>query len=180
MNDDIERRLRRVTPRGAPPELRARVLDAVAAELRSAEPASSGRGRPLRLAIAIAAGVLASLWLNVWVNDRLDHRLAAVLGPPPVRKQAAELAADVSSITDRATGRWVYQRLVASRPDPDNARRYAIRLRQMIQQLTANLEETAHESPQKNPQMDRDHHGSRDRHRADLQCFLRLEHRNTA
>jgi hypothetical protein len=178
MNDDIERRLSQSTPRGAPPELRARVLDAVAAELPSAEPASSGQ--PLRLAIAIAASVLAGLWLNVWVTDRLDRRLAVVLGPPPVRRQAAEIAADVASITDPSTGRWVYQCLSASRPDSNDARRYAIRLRLMIQQLTANLEETADETLQKNPQMDRDHHGSHDRHPADLQCLFRMERRNTA
>src|SRR4051794_15510191 len=105
MNDDIERRLRQATPRGAPPELRARALAAVAAELPSAEPAYSGR--PLRLAIATAASVLAGLWLNVWVTDRLDRRLAVVLGPPPVHRQAAEIAADIASITDPSTGRWV-------------------------------------------------------------------------
>src|SRR5262249_10586305 len=137
MNDDIERWLRQATHRGAPPELRARVLDTVAAELPSAESASSGQ--PLRLAIAIAASVLAGLWWNVWVTAGLDPRLAAVLGPPPVRRQAEEIAADVASITDPSTGHWVYQRLSASRPDCDDARRYAIRLRLMIQQLTANL-----------------------------------------
>ena len=33
MNDDIEDRLARITPRGAPPELRHRVLAVVAGEL---------------------------------------------------------------------------------------------------------------------------------------------------
>jgi hypothetical protein len=178
MNDDIERRLRRVTPRGAPPELRARVLAALAAELPSGDPAASRR--TFRPALAVAAALLASLGLNFWVNDRLDRRLAVVLGPPPVHRQAAEIAADVASVTDPATGRWVYQRLAASRPREEDARQYAIRLRQMIQQLTANLEETADEAPQENPQMDRDRRGSRDRHPALRQCLLRLEHRNTA
>jgi hypothetical protein len=178
MSDDIERRLRRGASRGAPPELRARVLAAVAAELPTAAPASSRR--PPRLALAVAAGVLAGLWLNVWVMDRLDRRLAAVLGPPPYRTQAAEIAADVASITDASTGRWVYQRLSATRPDLGDARRYALRLRLMIRQLTANLEETADEARPKSPQMDRDHRGSRDRDRLDLQCLHGLEHRSTA
>ena len=43
MNDDIERRLRQVTPRGAPPELRPRVLAAVADQLRLATPLPSRR-----------------------------------------------------------------------------------------------------------------------------------------
>ena len=66
----------------------------------------------------------------------------------PSRKQAAEIAADVASITDPATGQWVYERLAASRPHDDAARQYAVRLQQMIQQLTVDLKETADEATQ--------------------------------
>jgi hypothetical protein len=178
MNDDMERRLRQVTPRGAPPELRPRVLAAVAAQLRAGNPPSSRR--PLRPALAVAACLLASLALNYWVNDALDRRLAIVLGPVPVQRQAAEIAADVASITDQSTGQWAYERLAAIGPHGDDARQYAVRLQQMIQQLTIDMKETANEETRKDPQMDRDRRGSRDRHPIDAQCLLRVEHRHTA
>jgi hypothetical protein len=180
MSEDIERRLRQLTPIGAPPELRARVLVAVADELRTQPVPPAPLLRSLRPAFAIAAGVLAGLGLNLWVNDRLDRRLAIVLGPPPVRRQAAEIADDVASITDPATGRWIYQRLAASRPDPDETRRYAARLRRLIRELTLNHGETADAALQEDPQSGRDHHGSRDRHPADPQRPLRLANRDTA
>ena len=46
MNDDIERRLRQVTPRGAPPELRPRVLAAVAGSCTRPLRTSAGRSAP--------------------------------------------------------------------------------------------------------------------------------------
>ncbi len=176
MSDEIEGRLRQVTPRGAPPELRPRVLAAVADAFDSVAPPRRSRGPGL----AVAAALLFSLALNVLVTATLDRRLAVVLGPPLVSRQAAEIAADIASVTDPATGRWAYERLAAGRPRGDDARQYVLRLRQMIRQLTVDLEETADERPEENPQMDRDHRGSRDRHPADAQHVLRLEHRNTA
>jgi hypothetical protein len=175
MNDEIERRLHQMTPRGAPAELRRRVLAAVDEPLRPVTPLRSRRS--FRPALAVAIGVLASLALNFWVSDRLDRRLAIVLGPPPVRKQAAEIAADVASITDSATGQWVYERLAADRPDHDAARRYAVWLQQLIQQFTLDFKEFADESPQKNPLGDLDRRGSRDQHPAASQRLLRVEYR---
>ncbi len=176
MNDDIERRLRQVTPQGAPPELRSRVLAAVAGELNAAT-RSRRTYRPL---LAVAAAVLAALALNYWVNYTVDQRLAIVLGPPPVRIGAAEIAADVGAVADPSIGQWVYERLAASQPPGDDALRYAVRLRQMIQQLTVDLKETSDEASQENSQMDRDRRRSGNRHPADAQRVLRLEHRNTA
>lgn len=175
MNDDIERRLRQVTPRGAPAELRSRVLAAVAGKLQ--ERAALPSRRSFRPALVVAASLFASLALNFWVNDRLDRRLAIVLGPHPVLKQAADIADDIASITDSATGQWVYDRLAADHPEHDAARQYAVRLHQLIQQLTLDFKETADEAPRKNPQVDGDRHGRRDRHPADAQCLLRVEYR---
>ena len=81
------------------------------------------------------------------MNDRLDRRLAIVLGPPPVRRQAALIAADVASITDASAGQWVYKRLAADRPDFDAARQYADQLRRMIQGITFDLKEHPNEAP---------------------------------
>jgi hypothetical protein len=137
MNDDIEGRLQQMTPRGAPPELRPRVLAAVADQLRTGPPLPSHG--PLRPALAIAASLLAGLALNYWVNDAIDRRLAIVFGPRPVPRQAVEIAAEIASITDPATGQWAYQRLAASHPRDDDAHQYAVRLQQMIQQLTVDI-----------------------------------------
>jgi hypothetical protein len=178
MNEDIERRFRRVSPRGAPPELRPRVLAAIADELPP--PISRPSRRAFYPGLAAAAGVLIGVASNFWVTDALDRRLAIVLGPPPVSRQAEEIAAEVASITDPTTGRWAYERLVASRPPDHDARHYAIRLQQMIQELTFDPKETANEATHKNPQMDRDRRGSRDRRPVDAQCLVRLEYGNTA
>jgi hypothetical protein len=175
MNDDIERRLRQVTPRDASPELRPRVLAAVADQLQASTPLPSRRLR-FRPAVAVAATLLASLALNYWVNDTIDRRLAIVLGPPPISRRAAEMADEIAAITDAATGRWAFERLAASRPRDDDVRVYAVRLQQMIQRLTADMNYTLNEAPQKNPQVDWNRRGSRDRHPVDAQCVLRLEH----
>jgi hypothetical protein len=47
----------------------------------------------------------------------------------------------------------------------------------LIQQLTLDVKETADEAPRKNPQVDRDRHGSRGHHPTDAQCLLRVEYR---
>ncbi len=141
MNDEIERLLLQVTPPGAPPDLRARVLSAVGDELRL--PAAARSRRRFRPGLAVAASLLASVALNYWVDAMLNRRLAVVLGPPPVRRQAAEIAADVASITEPSTGKWVYERLTSGRPNGDDARQYADRLRRMIQELTVDHKENA-------------------------------------
>jgi hypothetical protein len=177
MNDDIERMLRQVRPRAASPELRHRVLGAVAIELGADAPLPSRLRR--RPGLAVAAAVIASLALNYWVNDSLDHRLAVVLGPSPVDRQTAEIAADIASITDTYTAEWAYRRLAAARPAIDDARQYPVRLQQMVKQVVVYLKETADESLQKKPQMDRDRDRSDNRPHAGAQRLLRLEHRNS-
>jgi hypothetical protein len=175
MNDEIERLLSQATPKGAPPELRARVLAAVADELNSARP--RWRIPPF---LAAAAAVLIALISNYLVSEAVDRRLAAALGPIPVRRQAAEIAADVAMITDPTTGRWAYDRLTESPRRDDEPRRYADRLRRMIQLFTFDPQGVADETPRKNPQMDRDLRGGRDRRPLDAQRVLGLEVRNTA
>jgi hypothetical protein len=178
MNDDIERQLRQMSPQGAPRELRPRVLAAVATQLGAGAPLPARRR--LRPGLAVTAAVIASFALNYWVNDSLDRRLAIVLGPPPVDSQTTEIAADIASITDSATGECAYRQLTAARLASDEARPYAVRLEQMSKQVTVNLKETTDEALYKHPQMDRDRHRSDNRHPAGAQRLLRLEHRNAA
>jgi hypothetical protein len=178
MSDNVERRLRQVTPHAAPPALRVRVLAAVADELDLVNP--SRRSLRRGLAVAVAAAVLVSLAVNYVVSDSIERRLAVVLGPRPVRRDAAEIAADIASVTDASTGQWAYERLAFDRPRGEDALRYAVRLRQVIQQSTVDLEEITDETPQKNPHVGRDRRGSRDCRPADAQYVLCLEHRQTA
>ena len=103
MNDEVEHVLGRLTARGAPPELRGRVLDAVWAELRVAAdapvavgarspagdgPEDAGRraaaARPPRygrhMLLVVAASLVAAVGLNLLVHRTLDRRMAALLG----------------------------------------------------------------------------------------------------
>jgi hypothetical protein len=86
MNDDIERLLSELTPRGAGPELRPHVLAAVADQLEAARPSPWLR----RAAIGVAASLLVGVALNVWVSLVADRQLAQLLGPPPAAGQNAE------------------------------------------------------------------------------------------
>lgn len=178
MNDEIEDLLHQVTLAGAPTELRGRVLRAVEDQLRHAAVASSHRR--FRPGLAVAASLIAALALNYWVNDAVNRRLARALGPPVVRRQAAEIAADIASITEPSTGRWAYERLTRRPPLGDPPGRYVARLKQMIQELTVNDKDTAYGTSDESPQMDRDRRSCRDHHPFATQCVFRLEHRNTA
>ena len=86
--------------------------------------------------------------LNHVVNTTVDRRLAAVLGPRPIPRQAAEIAADIAALTDSRTGQWAFERLAASRGEEGDAQLYPLRLQQMIHQLTADSKETPDEAPQ--------------------------------
>ena len=92
MSDEIERRLRRVSSLGAPVDLRPRLLNAVKNELQRVAPLPSRWS--FRPAVVAAAALLASFALNLWVNDRIDRRLALVLGPQPVAKAVSDISAD--------------------------------------------------------------------------------------
>jgi hypothetical protein len=185
MNQNLERLLNQVTPRALPTELRERVLAAVGEELNPTCPTVSAfpparRRLRLRPGLAVAASLLISLVLNYAVNTTLDRRLLAVLGPRPVPRHAAEIAADIAALTDSQTGAWAFDRLASSRGQEDDAHLYPIRLKRMIDQLTADTQETPDEAPQENLQMDRDRHGSRDRNPSGAQRILRMDHWNTA
>ena len=91
-----------------------------------ASPTPSRRRWRFRPGLAAAAALLASLLLNHVVNTTMDRRLAAVLGPRPVPRQAAEIAADIAALTDSQTGKWAFDRLVSQ---PRRGRRYTALLR---------------------------------------------------
>ena len=88
----MERVLERFQPVGPPAGLRARVLDAaVAATLRR----SRGRAAVAIWRSAVAAGLVAALWLNLAANQ-ISGRLAGQVGlGPAVWTQQAEEAAQL-------------------------------------------------------------------------------------
>ena len=179
MNQDIERLLDELTPRGPAPELRTRVLDAVAKVLADA-PTPTRRRFRVGPGMGVAAALLAGLMMNYLANASVDRRLKAALGPPPVPRQAAEIAAEITALTDSRTGRWAFEQLTASRSDSSEAQPYPVRLQELIREVTGDLEEPNHEPSEENRQMDRDLRGSIDCHPPAAQRLLRLEHRNRA
>jgi hypothetical protein len=185
MNQDLERMLNQVTPPALPPELRERVLAAVDRELVATASPGSGVSRArvgwrFRPGLAAAALLLASLVLNQLVSTAVDRRLAAVLGPRPVPRQAALLAAEIADLTDPQTGAWALERLATSQRAEGNPQLYPLRLLRMINQIAAENQEPSHGTRQKNMQMDHDRRGDRDRRPPGAQRILRLEHGNTA
>jgi hypothetical protein len=179
MNQDIERLLDEWTPRGPAPELRGRVLAAVEDALAEA-PTPARRRFRVRPGLGVAAALLASLLMNHLVNTLLDRRLAAVLGPPPVPRQATEIAAEIAGLTDSRTGQWAFERLAASRSESADPQHYPVQLHELIRQVSGDLEEPSHETSEENPQVVRDLRGSIDHHPSGAQRLLRLEHRNRA
>ena len=179
MNQDIERLLDELTPRGPAPELRA---PGSGRRWECAGRDFPARGRRLRFrpGLGVAAALLASLMMNYLVNASVDRRLTAVLGPPPVPRQAAEIAAEIATLTDSRTGQWAFERLAASRSPSVDTQHYPVQLQELIRQVTGDLEEPSHETSEESPQVDRDLRGSIDRHPPGAQRLLRLEHRNRA
>ncbi len=174
MNDDMEQLLGRLTPRGVRPELRPRVLAAVASQLKT-EPASPWLRRSTW---AVAASILVGIVMNLGVSVRAERRLAQLYGPPPVSKQAMELANAVKEVTDAQTAQWVYQRFAAPRRTEDGLAAY-MAYNEMLVRLI-NSKEPFDEAPQKDSQMDRDRPGRAGGDRSDCQRHFRVDYRCTA
>ena len=176
MDDNMERLLSELTPSGVRPELRPRVLEAVASELLK-----ETQSRWLRLAaLATAASILLGIGMNVWVSKASEQRMAELFGPPPVSKQAMDLAEAVAKITDAQTGQWVYRQMTASRPTGDGLAKYHEILNELIREQHIVSKDTYHETPEKDSEMDRDRTGSAFGDPASGQCRVRLDYRCTA
>jgi hypothetical protein len=112
MTSDSEGFLERLTPRGAPPPLRQRVLGAVAGELAK---------RPRRrrwVAVALAASLLLAVGLNLAVDQAQQSRLAALYGPDPVPQPLADVTRDVAAMADARTALWFRKELLAAARRP--------------------------------------------------------------
>ncbi len=152
---DVEHLLDRLTPRGVRPELRPEVLAAVESQLEE----GTASAWPWRSALAVAALLLLGIAMNVGVNKVAERRMAQLFGPPPISKQAMELANAVEKITDPQTARWVYQQFAAPRPCEDESPNYAAYsdlLRRLINESLSFPKDTHDEAPKKDNHLDRD------------------------
>jgi hypothetical protein len=147
MNDDIEQRLGHLTPRGPRAELRPQVLAAVAGQLQADR--ESRRFR--RSALVVAASIVLGVALNIGLSRASDRRIAKLLGPPPLSKQALEIAEFVGKATDAETGQWVYRQLAPTPTSGDGRAAYAAYC-EMLQQL---IEESQPALRQRSPSKER-------------------------
>jgi hypothetical protein len=197
MNDnldmnELEQKLTEAAPRGVRPALRAQVLAAVAEVLPSnslqADAIQAEPGSPWlrRAGLAVAASLLLGVGLNVWLSRRSEQVLAQLYGPPPISKQAMEIAQDIGKTAGPEMTQWVYQRLAPKSRDRSIDEVYAeyaaycAMLTQLTEKPFLSPKESKHETPQKNPQMDRDRSGRIGGNPFDCQCLVRLDDGQTA
>jgi hypothetical protein len=141
MNPDPEKLLGRLTPRGADPAMRARVLARVGQELE-AGPRRRWRFRGGRLA---AASLLLGILSNYWVSGRQEQRLAELYGPqhaPPLREMARP--------AETPTARWLEQRLAATSRAHDSLPEHIQRIERGLRELEAVWKDERHEPTQDN------------------------------
>ena len=108
----LEQQLGQLQPRGAPRELRQRVLGKLADAQRPAlhrqrKPARDRIGNWVTAALVFLA---ATAWI---VNLRYqDRRLAALLGPTPAERRAADLIESIQLVADPEQLQAVHDRLI--------------------------------------------------------------------
>jgi hypothetical protein len=194
MSNDVERRLNGLTPRGVRPEVRERVLGAVARELDVGAKESRSSGIAVlsaktestwlhRASVPVAAGLVLGIVLNVWASRTSERNLARLFGPAPISKEAMQIAKDVESVTDAETGDWVYRRLSAPRRSGGGVAAYTKHyegIRRLIDEIQTVSKDTYHETPEKDAEMERNRTGWIGGHSADCQCLVRVDHRYTA
>jgi hypothetical protein len=131
----------------------------------------------------VAASLLLGIGMNIWASEAAQRRMAQLFGPPPISKQAMELANAVGEITDAQTAQWVYKQFAAAPPSRDGLAAYAA-YSEMVKRLIENpsifSKEFQDETPQKDSQMDRDRPGRTDGDRSGCQRYIRLDYRYTA
>jgi len=177
-DDHVEQALRRVTPRGAGPGLRERVLAAIGREL-SADPLARWERR---LGLAVAASIALGIVLNVWAV-RTDRQCQARLyGPPPIPRQIADLAETVASVTDAETGQRLERQLAAIWRSRKAELPYPpIDYSQFLREFEVVRKEPRHENLlEEGTETNRDRRRRGDRDTSDCQRRLGLEDRLTA
>jgi hypothetical protein len=108
MSDELESYLGRLTPRGAPTELRERVLAEVSRVLLARPPRRWTRWA----GVALAASFLLAVGLNLAVEQAQQARLAEIYGPESVPRALTEVTRAVESVADAPTAAWFRQELL--------------------------------------------------------------------
>jgi hypothetical protein len=114
MNDKIERVLKGLAPRGAPADLRDRVLGSVLESL-AGEPAVTRRVRwDLRVAAAVAASLILGATLNLWAIRSDDARQARLYGPDVLPRGICETVQTAEHVAGPECAEWVRQQVVSA------------------------------------------------------------------
>ncbi|HYW80295.1 MAG TPA: hypothetical protein VE890_11995 [Thermoguttaceae bacterium] len=174
-HDDVEQILQRLTPMGAPPQVRCQVLGVV--EIALADRRAARLDHRCLLAVAVSVGLAAML--NVWVIQADDARQARMYGPEPVPKAIIEAAQDVASVTDAQTGRWYQERFLAAYRSRRTTTPASVCSLQLIPSETQR-KDRRHETSEENLQVDPDHRGDTDRDTSGCQRHLGMADRFTA
>jgi len=197
MTDELEKRLKAATPRGAPTELRSVVLDRVAAVLAEApgvepgeepKPVASPSARRMswesRLAWTVAASLLIGVGLNFAAIRITDGRLAAyepepeVLSPQELVVQLARADLEKSDFWDRR--RFVVNRASSRARDEEAFRRYHDLLRQCLTSAKEPIDVFGKETRQKDTEVDVHRLRGPSGDHSGWQCPGGLDHRYTA
>jgi hypothetical protein len=125
-------------------------------------------------ALAAAAALAASVGLNVWADRSVDARLARIVGPAPLQREALDLANDVAAITDAETGRWFYERITSGRAAPSAYTRCLTDYQRILNELILVGKDRANEP---STPSDRDRRGGDHRDSSWDQRLFRLEER---
>ncbi|HBO43138.1 MAG TPA: hypothetical protein DD670_04225 [Planctomycetaceae bacterium] len=198
MTDELEKRLKAATPRGARAELRSAVLDRVATVLAEepgresggepepiASPASSRRmSWESRLAWTVAASLLIGVGLNFAAIRITDGRLAAyqpepeVLSPQELVVELARTDLEKSDFWDRR--RFVVNRASSRARDEEAFRRYHDLLGQCLTLDKEPFDVFGKETRQKDPEVDVHRLREPSGDHSGWQCPGGLDHRYTA
>lgn len=111
-DDEVPRLLAQAMPRGAPPEVRRDVLDAVAAELAKVR----RRSGTYWLAWGVAALLLVTIGLNVAVNTNEARRMARLMRGRGESAAVAELIETMAASADEASVDRFREYLAAALP----------------------------------------------------------------
>ncbi len=117
MSDPFDPLLDRLTPRCAPPDLRARTIARMADEV-SAQTRRAKQWR--RAGVSVAVLLILAVGLNFWVNERNRAKLAALYGPEPRRSEIESVEQMIESATDAETARWFMRQMTPLRQKRDH------------------------------------------------------------
>jgi hypothetical protein len=148
MNDEPPEIFARVTPRGAPAELRARVLSAVDGQLADQSCATAGLSSsadraPARprweriLEIAVAASLLLGIGLNAWQWRSDVEPKSRFDDASPILAGISDLSETIALVTDQQTAQTFVEQYLAARSLRRASEEMSLqRYEQWIQELT--------------------------------------------